>query len=127
MEQAKQIRTVRIIQKSAMIILLVFSLLIFVFALLSGSESFGGGVPGIIKNSPNSLPWLVMLVLVFIAWRNPFFGGILITIAGAILTYYFNFRGGNFFLLTFIICLLILFLGLVIWMSESYLKALKKS
>ena len=127
MEQAKQAQTARIVQKTALIILFVFSVLIFVFALLSGSESFGGGISGIIKNSPNSLPWLVLLALVIIAWRNPFFGGILITIAGAVLTYYFNFSGENFFLLTFIICLLIVFLGLVIWMTESYLRALKKS
>ncbi|MCW5519060.1 hypothetical protein J1N09_04370 [Aureitalea sp. L0-47] len=127
MEQSQQIRKVRIVQKTALIVLFVFSLLIFVFALLSGSESFGGGVSGIIKNSPNSLPWLVLVALVIIAWRNPFFGGILITIAGAILTYYFNFSGENFFLLTFIICLFIVFLGLVIWMSESYLRATRKS
>jgi succinate dehydrogenase/fumarate reductase cytochrome b subunit len=127
MEQSQQIRTVRIIQKTALIILFVFSLLIFIFALLSGSESFGGGVSGIIKNSPNSLPWLVLLALVIIAWRNPLFGGILITIAGAILTYYFNFSGDNFFLLTFIICMLIVFLGLLVWMTESYLRALRKA
>ena len=127
MEQSQQIRTVRIIQKTALIILFVFSLLIFVFALLSGSESSGEGVLGIIKNSPNSLPWLVLLALVIIAWRNPFFGGILITVAGSIMTYYFNFSGDNFFLLTFIICMLIVFLGLLVWMTESYLRALRKA
>lgn len=117
---------VRALQKGALIVLLILSLLLLLFALLSGSQDYGGGFEGLWKNSPNSLPWLVLLVFVIIAWRNKILGGILITISGAALTYYFNFSGENFFLATFVFCMLILLLGLVVWVTGSYIRSARK-
>ncbi len=69
-------------------LLIVFSLT-FVFALLSGSGDYGGGIKGIIQNSPNSAPWLIFLVLLFIAWKWELIGGILITLLGFGAMYFF--------------------------------------
>ncbi len=69
-------------------LLVVFSL-VFIFALLSGSGDYGGGIKGIIQNSPNSAPWLIFLVLLFIAWKWELIGGILITLLGFGAMYYF--------------------------------------
>lgn len=91
--------------------LLLLSVLIFIFALLSGAEEYGGGFMGVMKNSPNALPWLVLLLLVLFAWKNELLGGILITALGVYFVYYFNFSGPNFWISTFLATLLIPVLG----------------
>ena len=59
-------------------VLLLFSILIFVFALLSGAS--GNGIEGVIRNSPNALPWLLLLVFNFVAWKWELIGGIIIVL-----------------------------------------------
>lgn len=107
----KKLKTANILRNIARYTLLVLGILVFIFALLSGSEDYGGGVSGIIKNSPNVLPWLILLVLIFTAWKWELVGGIIITVLGIAMLYFFNFRGPNFFLVTFILTLLIVILG----------------
>ena len=63
-------------------ILLIVSIFWFVFALLSGAEEYGGGLKGIITNSPNALPWLLLFLLVRIAWTKELIGGSLISLMG---------------------------------------------
>ena len=63
-------------------ILLIVSIFWFVFALLSGAEEYGGGLKGIIMNSPNALPWLLLFLLVRIAWKKELVGGLLISLMG---------------------------------------------
>jgi|GEM_PF-527574 len=91
--------------------LLILGILVFLFALLSGSEGYGGGIAGIIKNSPNAIPWLILLVLVFIAWKWELIGGILVTVLGIALLYFFNFTGPGFSLFPFILTIMITILG----------------
>jgi hypothetical protein len=124
MEKSQQLKTLRIVRSIALSILLLLSVLVLIFSLLSGSEAYGGGFSGVMKNSPNSLPWLLFLVLVIISYKKSVLGGFLIMIFGAIITYFFNFTGGNFFLTTFIVCLLIVFLGLLVLFSGLTIKNL---
>jgi len=91
--------------------LLIFGVLIFVFALMSGAEGFGGGIKGIIKNSPNALPWLILLILVVIAWKWELVGGILITLLGILALGFFGIFTANFSIGTLIICLIPVILG----------------
>lgn len=91
--------------------LLPLSALLFLFALFSGAEEYGGGFKGIVQNSPNAWPWLALILLVLFAWKNEFLGGILITALGLYFVYYFNFSGPNFWLSTFMATLLIPILG----------------
>ncbi|MBT8221265.1 MAG: hypothetical protein KJP00_15665 [Bacteroidia bacterium] len=92
---------------------IVIGILVFVFALLSGSEAYGGGLQGIIKNSPNALPWAFFLIVAFAArkWELP--AGIIITLFGLGATYFFNFSGPNFFWITFVLTMTITILGLL--------------
>ncbi len=76
-------------------LLVVFSL-VFVFALISGSGDYGGGIKGIIYNSPNSAPWLVFLILLFVAWKWELIGGILIILLGFGAMYFFCFPWKGF-------------------------------
>ena len=108
---SSRIKTANILRNTARYSLLVIGVLIFIFALLSGAESKGGGVMGIIKNSPNALPWVLLLALVYVAWKWEFVGGVIITALGLFLFYFFNFAGNNFFLFTFFLTLLIILLG----------------
>jgi hypothetical protein len=63
---------------SSRTLLIILSVFWFVFALLSGAEEYGGGIKGILKNSPNALPWLIMFLFVFLAWKKKLIGGIAI-------------------------------------------------
>ncbi|MFC1617220.1 hypothetical protein ACFL2K_03270 [Candidatus Margulisiibacteriota bacterium] len=77
----------RYISRSVLIIIAVFW---FVFALLSGSEELGGGVKGILLNSPNSLPWLLLLLIIYVVWKWEFIGGILIILSGIFTIFFFQ-------------------------------------
>lgn len=111
MQDKSKEKLAKYLRNTARYILLVLGILVFIFALLSGSEDYGGGISGIIKNSPNALPWLILLIIIFIAWKWELVGGIIITLIGIVMLYFFNFRGPNFFLVTFILTLVIVILG----------------
>lgn len=111
MEKKIELKTANILRNIARYTLLVLGILVFIFALLSGSEDYGGGIKGIIKNSLNALPWVILLVLIYVAWKWELVGGIIITLLGIAMLYFFNLRGPNFFLSTFILTLLIIVFG----------------
>lgn len=104
-DKIKRLKTANILRNIARYTLLVLGILIFFFALLSGSEEYGGGISGIIKNSPDALVGLLLLVLTFIAWKWELFGGIIITFLGIVVLYLSNFRVP---IITFILILLII-------------------
>ena len=89
---------------------LILSSLVFMFALLSGAEN-GAGLSGIIHNSPDALPWLSLLVVVFIAWRWEVAGGILIITLGVTVLYVFNFPTADFTSTISILAFLIILIG----------------
>ncbi len=69
MHQDKQIKTANWLRNIARYTILIIGVLVLIFTLLSGAEEYGEGLHGIIKNSPNALPWVILLVIVFIAWK----------------------------------------------------------
>ena len=109
--QYDKLKFAGILRNIARYTLLVLSVTVIIFALLSGSENYGGGIAGIIKNSPNAIPWLILLFLVYIAWKRELTGGIIIILSGIWMTYFFNFTGPNFFPVTFILTSAITILG----------------
>jgi hypothetical protein len=121
MNQQDQIKTANILRNIARTTMLTIGVLLFVFALFSGAESFGGGVLGVIKNSPNAIPWLGLLVFVFIAWKWELPGGILITALGLFVTWFMSVRGNNFYVIPFIFFLLIILMG-VFFLLSWYLR-----
>ena len=96
----------------ARIILLIITILVVIFALLSGSEGYGGGLMGIVKNSPNALPWFLLFGLNYLVWKKEFLGGIILTIFGIAITIFFN-SGPNLWWSTFVLTNLITLLGIV--------------
>ena len=101
------------IRKTSQILLLLITTLMIVFALLSGSEGYVGGFRGIVKNSPNALPWILLFSLNYLVWKKELYGGIIIVIFGLFITWFFNFRGPNFWWITFALTSLITLLGVV--------------
>ena len=91
--------------------LLIIGILVFFFALLSGSEGYGGGIMGIIKNSPNAIPWAILLIIVLVAWKWELIGGIIIVLLGIAMFYFFNFGSPNFYLFTYFLTIIITILG----------------
>jgi len=69
---------------------LIITLFWGIFALLSGANDYGGGIIGIIKNSPNALPWIVLLGINYIAWKWEITGGVIILLIGLSLSFFFN-------------------------------------
>lgn len=74
----------------------VLSGLVFFFALFSGAEEFGGGIQGLIHNSPNALPWLVLFIFVLILWMRELLGGILMVMFSVFTVFMFDFFEDNF-------------------------------
>ncbi|MBT3417725.1 MAG: hypothetical protein HN427_03005 [Flavobacteriales bacterium] len=97
----------------AQILLLLITIIVFIFALLSGSEGYGGGFMGIVKNSPNALPWLLLFGLNYLVWKKELLGGIILTIFGLFITWLFNFSGPNFWWTTFAFTSFITLLGVL--------------
>ena len=107
------------------IIILVFAILIFVFALLSGSERYGGGIIGILKNSPNALPWLILLLIVYFAWKWEKIGGWMLIILSVLFTFFFDaFESLGAFLF---LILPILIVGILFLISSKINKKPKKN
>ena len=117
MHQNKQIRTANLLRNIARYTLLVIGVLLFLFALASGADGYGGGIHGIIKNSPNALPWLALLIFLVIAWKWELVGGILITVLGLFVTGFMAFRlmpsrDNVFLIIPLILFLFIILLGI---------------
>jgi hypothetical protein len=121
MDTVSKLQIANILRNIARYSLLLLTLLVITFALLSGAEKYGGGLKGILKNSPNALPWLGLLLLVYVAWKWEWIGGLLITVLGLFLLYFFNFQGSHFYWSVFFIMLSIVALG-VCFMLSSYLR-----
>lgn len=100
---------------SARVLGLVYGVLIFVFALFSGAEAGGNSLEAIFKNSPNALPWLVYLLMVFIAWKRELTGGILLIVFGIFFLFFFevfeHFMFSTFMIVSLVIINGLLFLG----------------
>lgn len=73
-------------------LLLTLALVLFTFASLSGAGAgqFNDGFGAILRNLPNALPWLVLFVLVYIAFRWELLGGGLIVFSGLASIVFFN-------------------------------------
>lgn len=80
----------RYLRYTARTVLLILAILLFVFSLISGAEQLGGGLEGIILNSPNALPWAFLLGFVYIAWRWELIGGSLIVLMGLFTLFFFK-------------------------------------
>ncbi|MFA4941279.1 MAG: hypothetical protein WC582_01615 [Patescibacteria group bacterium] len=98
-------KTINILRCVARGILIIIAAAAFIFALLSGAES---GMMGIIKNSPNALPWLVLFILVFVAWKWEMIGGLVILFFGIFSFFFFHASGSLPVLLVVTLPLIIL-------------------
>lgn len=94
--------------------LLVVLSLTFVFAIFSGSGDYGGGLKGVVKNSMNGAPWLLMLIMLFVAWKWELIGGILIILLGFGAMYFFCFPWKGFEFAFFLSLFIIIFGSLFI-------------
>lgn len=59
------------VKKYLTLSLIAYSSLWFIFALLSGAPQQENGLLAILKNSPNSLPWLLFLLILFGLRKRP--------------------------------------------------------
>ena len=100
------------LRKTARILLFTITTLVFVFALLSGSEGYGGGFMGIIKNSPNALPWFLLFGLNYLIWKKELLGGIILTVFGLFISWFFN-SGERFYIEVFCMTSIITLLGII--------------
>ena len=123
MENKQLVRLAIILKHSSRIVLLILSVGVLIFALLSGSESMGGGIKGLLKNIPNTLPWAVLILAVLSSYKWAKAGSLISLLVSLGLMYFLNFSGGNFFLSTFVLCLLLVFLSftlvLTTWSSAQ--------
>ena len=117
METTQKIKTANILRNIARYVLLTLGILVFLFALVSGSEQYGGGLQGILKNSPNALPWVILLAAVYIAWKRELAGGIIIILTGVGMLMLFILKANDFFWPVLLLVLLVMVLGLFFILS----------
>lgn len=91
------------------ITLFVITILIFIFSLFSGAEP---EIQGLVKNIPNTLPWLLLFLINIIAKYNEIIGGIILIALTIFLFDFFNIVSQNGWVTFFIILLPILILGI---------------
>lgn len=118
----KSLSAANVLRYIARVGMLVLGTLVFLFALVSGAEAYGGGLYGVFRNAPNALPWALLLLLTALAWKRERLGGVAVTLFGMGLVIFFNLISYNFFMVTFIITTLVVVLGLFFVLS-SYLRA----
>ncbi len=111
MERIKELEMAGKFRTIARYTSLVVGISLFIFAFFSGYDEFGVGISGMINNIPNLLPWALLLVAIFIAWHWELLGGIIITLLGITLLYYFNLTKQIFFSISTILSLLVIILG----------------
>ncbi|MBT5022197.1 hypothetical protein HOK51_05380 [Candidatus Woesearchaeota archaeon] len=92
-------------------LLSLFSVLIFLFSLFSGAEKYGGGFKGILMNIPNALPWLVLMGLIYVAWKWELIGGFIIVLFGIFSMIFFDFFNSNSMGGFFVIALPLILIG----------------
>ncbi len=83
-------KAAKFIRYASRTVLVIVSSFWFVFALLSGSGEYGGGIKGIMMNSPNALPWLLLGVLVTVAFKWELVGGLSVAGMGVFTVFFFN-------------------------------------
>jgi hypothetical protein len=81
-----------------------FAVFFLVFALMSGAEK-----SGVLKNIPNALPWIILLVFACIAFSKEIIGGTLIVLFGIFTIMFFG--ALEFLWILFIISLPLILLG----------------
>ena len=74
----------------AILLLTVWSVTLFLFALMSGAEASDGTVEGIVANAPNALPWVIPIVLIYVTWKRQVIGGALFFLFGLATILFFN-------------------------------------
>jgi hypothetical protein len=79
---SKEIQKDSMLGIGAILLLMVWSIALFLFALMSGAEASDGTVAGIVANAPNALLWLVPIVLIYVTWKRQIIGGLLFFLFG---------------------------------------------
>lgn len=79
----------KIIKQLPLLLLLVLDIFWLLFALFSGVPA-GSDFRGIMSNSLNTLPWLILLAAIIVAWRFRLAGGILVFLLGVASVFFFD-------------------------------------
>ena len=97
-------------QSASRYMILLIGFLIFVQAFFLGLNDFKGSIDGIISNSPYSLAWLSLLVILYLSWVWKMAGGIAILFADIAFIYlaFDNGWSSNFWTLSLASFLLVL-------------------
>lgn len=117
----------QLIQKSKKIshlVTLVLTAFWFGFSLLSGAEDFGGGFQGVLRNSPNALPWFFLLIFVYFYWYYEIISASMILVIGLATLFFYGALQSTFVL--FAITLPLLILGTLLLVSALLSRQIKQ-
>lgn len=117
MNQANKLIVANYFRNISRYALLILTFLTLIFALLSGAGPNEGGIYNIVQNSPNALPWIILLAMIYVAWKWEFIGGIIISLTGIFMMNFFHVFGSKFHVVPFILTLMILLFGAFFMMS----------
>lgn len=67
--------------------LIIYAFFITIFSLLSGAE---GGLSGLVANAPNTIPWLLVLIILIATWKFDLVAGIIFILMGIVSLTFFD-------------------------------------
>ena len=105
-------KTIKLMGQVSLWGLTLISLLLFVFALFSGAEE--NTFQGLLKNSPNALPWLIMLAISLFGWKNKLITGVAALILGTLFIVFLAVKGSTLLVVYIVIGLVPMFGGLLV-------------
>jgi len=105
-------KTIKLLGQVSLWGLTLISLLLFVFALFSGAEE--NTFQGLLKNSPNALPWLIMLAISLFGWKHRLVTGIAALILGTFFIVFLAVNGSTLFVVYIVVGLIPMFGGLLV-------------
>jgi len=96
-------------------LILILGLIVFSIAFISGIDDFRRGIDDMVMSSPYLVAWIIILIILFVAWVWELAGGITIFIMSLYSLYFFMIHDSNysFEIIIFTIALLILSLSLL--------------
>ena len=125
MERDKELELADILRNIARYTSLAIGIIVIVYALFTKYDDYGEGISGIINNSTNLLPWTMLLVSIYIAWNWEILGGVIISLFGIAMLYFFNFKAAIFFSIGSVLAVFVVLLGFS-FVFSGYLRKNKK-
>ncbi|MBN2198152.1 hypothetical protein JW698_03115 [Candidatus Wolfebacteria bacterium] len=83
-------KTAKYLRLIARIALLITGIYWFFYGWFTGLDFAEEGIKGLLTHFPNTIPWILLLIFIFIGWKKELVGGIILVLIGFFTIYFFS-------------------------------------